>query len=407
MNLRKFGFLAIALVVACVETVGAQDATTTATTAAVPTSPQNLAGFILPSGSQIKALKAACAACKEKFCKCCIGQMFSSMTMPLTMMSGGCIKPCCPPVSQEALKAPADSAAGACARITKDQLEMEERRKAVRCLARVDCNWYPEAELALINSLRTDKVECVRLEAAKVLSVGCCGTKKIIDALTITVNASSKDGNPPENSPRVREMALVALQHALECYVEREEPQRPELPGGLPAPKSVPEKAPEKAAMREKAANIDDKSGVITAALETLKQGGEGIVQAEAGAQKGMAIKAGDSTENEQKSEVKTSGSQPPKGWGNNSESSEAILSRAMLAIKKNRAPLEAANRPAHQAIGKGERSVVGIFRHAIYGSTSPGSIGGQEGKEMGLKGQNSNFDENQPVGALGSKGAR
>ena len=141
--------------------------------------------------------------------------------MPLTMMSGGCIKPCCPPVSQEALKAPADSAAGACARITKDQLEMEERRKAVRCLARVDCNWYPEAELALINSLRTDKVECVRLEAAKVLSVGCCGTKKIIDALTITVNASSKDGNPPENSPRVREMALVALQHALECYVER------------------------------------------------------------------------------------------------------------------------------------------------------------------------------------------
>ena len=93
---------------------------------------------------------------------------------------------------------------------------MEERRKAVRCLARVDCNWYPEAELALINSLRTDKAECVRLEAAKVLSIGCCGTKKVIDALTITVNASSKDGNPPENSPRVREMALVALQHALE-----------------------------------------------------------------------------------------------------------------------------------------------------------------------------------------------
>jgi hypothetical protein len=78
-----------------------------------------------------------------------------------------------------------------------------------------------------------------------------------------------------------------------------------------------------------------------------------------------------------------------------------------MLAIKKNRAPLEAANRPAHQAIGKGERSVVGIFRHAIHGSTSPGSIGGQDGKEMGLKGQNANFDESQPIGALGSKGAR
>ena len=66
--------------------------------------------------------------------------------------------PCCsPPRARAACSAaPASSAAGACARITKDQLEIEERRKAVRCLAKVDCNWDPEAELALKDKVGMD-----------------------------------------------------------------------------------------------------------------------------------------------------------------------------------------------------------------------------------------------------------
>jgi hypothetical protein len=369
----------------------AQDTTAaTTTTTASGSSIPNLWGFLMPSQQQLMAVKAACAKCKEKICKCCVGQLLGSMTMPLSMMSG-CIKPCCPPVSQEDLKAPADSAAGACARITKDQMEMEERRKAVRCLARVDCNWYPEAELALINSLRTDKAECVRLEAAKVLSIGCCGTKKVIDALTITVNASSKDGNPPENSPRVREMALVALQHALECYVEREEPQRPEAPGALPLPKAQPEKAPEKPApagradLRDKAAGMEDGSGVVTAALRTLGQNAAEVQTAEGtrSTTKGM--------EGNGVNPAPSARQPQAAGWGNRQESSEAVLSRAMLTIQRHRAQPQAEKRAPGQALAKGNRSLVGIIQFAAQGRSSQGTLENtaRESEEGGLKGSN------------------
>lgn len=378
IRLKSVSCATTLLVLLASSRVWAQDTTAATTTATGSTSSiPNLPGFLLPNQQQIATLKKACAACKEKFCKCCVGQLISGMTMPLTMMSGGCIKPCCPPVSQEALKAPADSAAGACARITKDQMEMEERRKAVRCLARVDCNWYPEAELALINSLRTDKAECVRLEAAKVLSIGCCGTKRVIEALTITVNASTKDGNPPENSPRVREMALVALQHALECYVEREEPQRPETPGpgSLPAPKPLPEKsgpekpAADKTALLEKKLKNEEPSDVVTAALETLKNRGA-ITQAQVQVpDEGIAGKSGGEKGQESRVAQQGNGNAGGKGWGNQPEPSEAVLSRAMLAIRKNRESLATANRPPHQALARGERSVMGILRHAMQGN--------------------------------------
>ena len=383
----------VSLAIGCLpELALGQDATaTTTTTAAGGSSIPNLWGFVMPSQQQLMAVKAACAKCKEKICKCCVGQLLGSMTMPLSMMTGGCIKPCCPPVSQEDLKAPADSAAGACARITKDQMEMEERRKAVRCLARVDCNWYPEAELALINSLRTDKAECVRLEAAKVLSIGCCGTKRVIDALTITVNASSKDGNPPENSPRVREMALVALQHALECYVEREEPQRPELPGALPLPKPQPEKAPEKPApagradLREKAAGMEDGSGVVTAALQTLGQNASEVRTAEGTRSTTKGMEGGAANPPQSAREPQAA------GWGNRQESSEAVLSRAMLTIQKHRSQPMAEKRAPGQALAKGNRSLVGILQFAAQGRSGPTNPddAARETAEGGLKGSN------------------
>src|SRR5436305_814669 len=84
------------------------------------------------------------------------------------------------------------------------------------------------AEAALITGLRVDRNECVRLAAARALGSCCCCTKKTIAALTITVSGSSKDGNPSENSERVREAAAAALEMCVTCYEEMPpEPVRP------------------------------------------------------------------------------------------------------------------------------------------------------------------------------------
>ena len=191
---------------------------------------QNIWSKLLPSAEQVKK-------CKEKFCDCCLGKIFSNMLLPLSLMTGGCIKPCCPPIPAKDAKRSSATAQGACAKIAADNQEAFARRDAVRCLARTDCNWWPEIELALINALRADKSECVRYEAALVIGNGCCCTKKMIEALTICINASTKDGNPPENSQRVRMQALNSLQHCLSCYKEKVDPVRPEFPGNsLPKP---------------------------------------------------------------------------------------------------------------------------------------------------------------------------
>lgn len=202
---------------------------------------QNIWSKLLPSAEQVKK-------CKDKFCDCCVGKLLSNMLLPLSLMTGGCIKPCCPPIPAKDAKKSSATAQGACAKISADNQEAFARRDAVRCLARVDCNWWPEIELALINALRADKSECVRFEAALVIGNGCCCTKKMIEALTICINASTKDGNPAENSQRVRMQALNSLQHCLSCYKEKTEPVRPEFPGGtLPKPadmgaaKAIPE----------------------------------------------------------------------------------------------------------------------------------------------------------------------
>jgi len=363
--------------------LSAQDTTTTTTAAP----PQNLAGFVLPNAQQLAALKGICASCKEKICSCCIGQLLGNLTLPLSMMTGGCIKPCCPPVKESDLKAPADSAAGACARITKDQMEMEQRRKAVRCLARADCNWYPEAQLALINALRTDKAECVRLEAARVLTVGCCGTKKVIDALTICVNSGTKDGNPPENSPRVREMALVALQKALECYVEREEPQRPEVPGMLPSPKPSPDKKEvpmsnplEKPGVRPASADAsDDSAAVIAAAIKTLKQSQGGLPQSEVIAP-AQFTEIKEKVQNQPKANDSPLITRLPSTQDRVSvgEPSELVLSRAMVAVKNGKAAVKEKSEMA-QGQPKTQRNLVSIFSTAFKSSSQPREKVGQD----------------------------
>jgi hypothetical protein len=82
----------------------------------------------------------------------------------------------------------------------------------VRYLGTVDCSRWPEAEAALAISLRFDRNECVRFEAALALRSGCCCTNKIMDALTNCVlGENKKDNFPIEKSERVRAAAADAL----------------------------------------------------------------------------------------------------------------------------------------------------------------------------------------------------
>jgi hypothetical protein len=179
------------------------------------------------------------AACKEKICRSALGQLLNNMITPASTMTGGVIKPLCPPVLPSDLAKAADSSEGAAARIKADEAAAKQRRAAVRYLGTVDCRYWPEATEALVNSLRADRNECVRLEAALSLARGCCCNKATIRALTISINCSDEDGNPPEASPRVREAAAVALHHCLECYTER-------LKASEDGPKELPPPGEEK-----------------------------------------------------------------------------------------------------------------------------------------------------------------
>src|SRR5262249_41623781 len=148
--------------------------------------------------------KANCRAC---ICNTGLGQLFSNSLKPAAAFTGGILGPICPglndPLKDDLLK-PADSAEGAASQIKADEANAKARRAAVRYLGTVDCNWWPEAQDALVNALRADRNECVRLEAAWALSRGCCCTKKVVEALAIAISCSSRDGNPKETSDRVR-----------------------------------------------------------------------------------------------------------------------------------------------------------------------------------------------------------
>lgn len=194
----------------------------------------NLWSFLLPSHQK-------CMECKQKFCQSGLGQLFGSMLAPMGMLTGGLIGSPCPGPNDPNLAdlaMPADSAQGAAARIKADEANAKARAEAMKYLGTVDCRYYPEASAALINGLRADKNECVRIEAAKSLLNGCCCNKQTIEALTISVNGDDKDGNPGERSECVRALAFLALQNCLATYQEPSEPPEP----GTPAPKEAPKK---------------------------------------------------------------------------------------------------------------------------------------------------------------------
>jgi hypothetical protein len=232
--MRKYYILTIGTLL----TVGA--ATVLAQVPAAPAVPAQASGIV----GLVQMAAAAAKACKAKLCACPLGQMITNAGKPLNTALGGLLcPPCCPPVNQDDLKKSPLLPDGACAKIMQEELDMPKRRKAIQCLARADCHWWPEAEAALIAGLRADRNECVRLEAAKALANGCCCTRRTIEALLIVVTSSKKDGNPSENSERVKSMALLALQHCLLTYVDEEEPKQPEVPR-VPGPPKVPPPPP-------------------------------------------------------------------------------------------------------------------------------------------------------------------
>jgi hypothetical protein len=170
-----------------------------------------------------------CEKCKDHFCRSQLGNLVNNAGAGATAITGGIIPPICPPgPSKEDLLKPPTSAEGAAAAIQKSEAEAKARRAALRYLGTVDCRYWPEAKAALLAGLRTDPNECVRWEAALSLRNGCCCSKEVIEALTICVNGTEKDGNPGEKSERVRCAAMEALSLCLCSYEAPQDPKEPE-----------------------------------------------------------------------------------------------------------------------------------------------------------------------------------
>jgi hypothetical protein len=170
----------------------------------------NLWSFLCLTPDQI-------ANVKNCYCNSAIGKLISGFGGPMTVMSGGLVDNCCVKNAiQNDLKKPADSPEGAAARIKQDEADAAARAEAVRYLATVDCERWPEAADTLKNALRKDRNECVRWEAAKALRTGCCCNNEIVEALKQCVLGDAKtDPNPAEHSERVRAAAAEALSHCV------------------------------------------------------------------------------------------------------------------------------------------------------------------------------------------------
>ncbi|WP_145054707.1 hypothetical protein [Lignipirellula cremea] len=166
------------------------------------------------------------------------------MTKPLQALTGG-IPGIVPPTAAELA---AGGPVGVAAKIKAEQINAKARQAAVKELGLVDCHYFPEAEAMLIAALRADTSDCVRFEAAKSLSNGCCCSKAVVAALNISVSGSEEDGHPSERSPMVRSAAICALNVCM-TSCGGEEPvspssvlPRPEFP--LPSPDAQLESIP-------------------------------------------------------------------------------------------------------------------------------------------------------------------
>jgi len=156
-------------------------------------------------------IEDACCA-QPRPCECPLCLLRRRVTTRFRNMLGGC--PCCGCCGGCGCDPPS-LAESVAARVRAEEACAPSRLCAVRYLGTVDCHYYPEAEEALIASLRCDRNRCVRQEAACALGSGCCGTPRVIEALTLVVAAREDDGNPRETCDDVRRAAFQSLQKLL------------------------------------------------------------------------------------------------------------------------------------------------------------------------------------------------
>lgn len=131
---------------------------------------------------------------------------------------------------------PSSVAESVASRIRAEEASAPSRLCAVRYLGTVDCHYYPEAEVALIATLRCDRNRCVRQEAAGALGNCCYGTPRVIEALTRVVAASEDDGHPCETCDDVRRVAYQSLQRLLAGHAAaRSDHDRSDATEGLAA----------------------------------------------------------------------------------------------------------------------------------------------------------------------------
>jgi hypothetical protein len=233
---------------------------------AAPTS--NLWSFLCPTPAQ----KNACMTC---FCNSPIGQLTSGAAGPMSAISGGLITNRCAAnsIMNDLANQPLDSAEGAAAAIKQDEADAKARRAAVRYLGTVDCSYWPEATEALSLSLRADRNECVRFEAALSLRNGCCCNKKTIKALEMCVSGSDRDGHPVERSDRVRAVASEALAR---CPLVQEI-ESPDMNGEIKKTQYTPKVNPTEFYNRVEKMSHEEVAASARAVLASVKQGNQGL----------------------------------------------------------------------------------------------------------------------------------
>lgn len=179
------------------------------------------------------AVGQAHAQCKAKLRASPVGRLLGELRKPLSAMTGGLVASESQPNHVELAAA---GPQGSAAQIKQDQLEAPQRLAAIQALGEVDCHWYPEAQAELLAALRSDRNECVRFEAAKILSRTACCTPATIQALRVCVAGTSVDGNPAERALRIRNQAACALERCLAMCGGSTSQQdfqlRPEYPSG-------------------------------------------------------------------------------------------------------------------------------------------------------------------------------
>lgn len=218
MNIRihRLSLAASFMAIALPAIPAAAQTTATATTSTAVTQP--FAAPVPPRPGYFGSMMVPLSKCKTCWKRSTLHKLLVNGMAPLNAATGGLIggghdEP--PPVVIPLAPPPPPPAVSAAATIKLEAAQAEARVDAVRYLAHVDCHWYPEAEAALIASLRADRSECVRLAAAEALNRRCCCTKRTLLALQIAAAGSNVDGNPGERCPRVRWAALEALQSCL------------------------------------------------------------------------------------------------------------------------------------------------------------------------------------------------